>query len=106
MVERNSGETLRYQVRRTAGGWSVELAEACLGIFSDPADAVDRACRSAREDAVNNHLAMVTTETVPQEFHCFMPAADLARASVASPHLRLAASNSPGDPLGRQVRQD
>ena len=105
MPQQDSREVLKYHVRRVGGGWSVESAEACLGVFPDPGAAVERACRSARADAVNNHLAIVTTETVPQEFHCFMPTADLVRAPVAQPHPRLAVCNPPDDPKGHRVRR-
>lgn len=68
-----SDQTCKYSVRSALGGWRVERAGDCLGIFSDPAAAVDEACRSARGDADHGRLAIVTTETTPQEFHCYVP---------------------------------
>lgn len=82
------------------GGWRVERAEACLGVHADPAAAIDQACRSARADADLGRVAIVTTETVPQELHCYLPSPDQAIQGQSSaapatmpPYLRLLVSN-------------
>jgi len=78
----------------------VSSAEACLGVFADAAAAVDQACRCARADADLGRVAIVTTETAPQELHCYLPAPNPANqgqppaaAAVMPPYLRLLASN-------------
>jgi len=87
--------TLTYSVHRAPGGWSVDRADACLGVFADPAEAVDHACRSARDDAARDCLAIVTTQTTPQEFHCFVPAQEQSGAALP-PYLRLLVDNDGG----------
>jgi hypothetical protein len=87
-----TGGAQTYRVQRAPGGWSVDRADACLGVFVDPAEAVDLACRSARDDAAHDHLAIVTTQTTPQEFHCFVPAQGQAAAPLPS-YLRLLVDN-------------
>ena len=86
---------MNYRVQRAPGGWSVDRADACLGVFADPAEAVDCACRSARDDAAHDHLAIVTAQTTPQEFHCFVPAEDQVAAPLPS-YLRLLVDNDSG----------
>jgi len=78
-----------------AGGWRVERAEACLGVHADAASAIDQACRSARADADLGRVAIVTTETVPQELHCYLPTPGQASTApaVMPPYLRLLVSN-------------
>jgi hypothetical protein len=85
--------TQTYRVQRAPGGWSVDRADACLGVFVDPAEAVDLACRSARDDAAHDHLAIVTTQTTPQEFHCFVPAQGQPTAAPLPSYLRLLVDN-------------
>jgi len=84
--------TQTYRVNRAPGGWSVDRADACLGVFVDPAEAVALACRSARDDAAHDHLAIVTAQTTPQEFHCFVPAHGGATSPLPS-YLRLLVHN-------------
>ncbi len=88
--------TMTYRVQRAPGGWSVDRADACLGVFADPAEAVDCACRSARDDAAHDHLAIVTAQTTPQEFHCFVPARGQAAAAPLPSYLRLLVDNDGG----------
>ena len=87
--------TMNYRVQRAPGGWSVDRADARLGVFADPAEAVDCACRSVRDDAAHDHLAIVTAQTTPQEFHCFVPAQGQAAAPLPS-YLRLLVGNESG----------
>jgi hypothetical protein len=91
--------TQTYRVQRAPGGWSVDRADACLGVFVDPAEAVDLACRSARDDAAHDCLAIVTAQTTPQEFHCFVPAQGHDQGQAAAPlpsYLRLLVDNDDG----------
>jgi len=83
--------TQTYRVQRAPGGWSVDRADACLGVFVDPAEAVACACRSARDDAAHDRLAIVTAQTTPQEFHCFVPGQ--GGASPLPSYLRLLVDN-------------
>jgi len=95
MIAQPSDNTTKYQVRLAPGGWRVDRADDCLGVFADSAQAVDEACRSARADAGHGRVAIVTTETVPQEFHCYVPppGVDPPAASPAlPPYLRLLVS--------------
>jgi len=85
--------TQTYRVQRAPGGWSVDRADACLGVFADPSDAVDLACRSARDDAEHDCLAIVTAQTTPQEFHCFVPSQSQASAPPLPSYLRLLVDN-------------
>jgi hypothetical protein len=85
--------TQTYLVQRAPGGWSVDRADSRLGVFVDPAEAVALACRSARNDAAHDHLAIVTAQTTPQEFHCFVPARGQAAASPLPSYLRLLVDN-------------
>jgi hypothetical protein len=95
MIEQPSELSRKYRVRRIPGGWRIEHAETCLGVFATPSEAVDRACRLARADADRGCLAIVTTETIPQEFHCYAPPQDQRTAGAAplTPYLRLLVSN-------------
>ncbi len=81
----------------SASGWRVEHAEACLGVHADAAAAIDQACRSARADADLGRVAIVTTETAPQELHCYLPTPGQAQPSASPatmpPYLRLLVSN-------------
>jgi len=78
-----------YRVEPAPGGWSVDCADDCLGVFADPTEAVDYACRSARDDAAHQRLAIVTAQTTPQEFHCFVPAGGQTAAAPPPSYLRL-----------------
>lgn len=74
----------------------MDRAEECLGLLKNSAQAVEQACRSARADADGGRVAIVTTETVPQELHCYLPPADRdppAAATAIPPYLRLLVSN-------------
>lgn len=96
MIGQTSECSIKYRVRRGPAGWRIEHAEACLGVFSNPADAIDRACRLARADADRGCLAIVTTETIPQELHCYAPPQDQQPAAAQAPlapYLRLLVSN-------------
>ena len=88
--------TRTYRVQRAPGGWSVDRAGDCLGVFVDPAEAVDCACRSARDDAAHERLAIVTAQTDPQEFHCFVPADGETAAAPLPSYLRLLVDNDGG----------
>ena len=94
MIAQTSDKTRKYRVRRAHGAWRVESAETCLGVFADPDQAVEMACRSARADADHGRVAIVTTETTPQEFHCYAPpeGQSVTPAPSAPPHLRLVSS--------------
>jgi hypothetical protein len=92
----NAHATQTYRVQRAPGGWSVDRADTCLGVFVDPDEAVDLACRSARNDAAHDCLAIVTAQTTPQEFHCFVPAQSQASASPMPSYLRLLVDNDGG----------
>ncbi len=87
---------MNYRVQRAPGGWSVDCADACLGVFENSAEAVDCACRSARDDAAHDCLAIVTAQTTPQEFHCFVPAQGQAAAPPLPSYLRLLVDNDGG----------
>jgi hypothetical protein len=95
MIAQPADQTNKYRVQMAAGGWRVESAEACLGVFDSAASAIDQACRSARADADLGRVAIVTTETVPQELHCYLPAPGQQSAVPAGvpPYLRLLVSN-------------
>ncbi|HEX4183958.1 MAG TPA: hypothetical protein VHY34_11940 [Caulobacteraceae bacterium] len=87
-------ETARkYFVLRRLGAWRVELEARSLGVFRDAEEAIDLACRLARDDARGGQVATVTTETSPQELHCFVPPPGqgpaVAPQSRQAPHLRL-----------------
>ncbi len=86
--------TLSYRVERAPGGWSVARADACLGVFADPAEAVDIACRAARDDAGRDQVAIVTAQTSPQELHCFVPAQGQAASGLLPTDLRLLVDNA------------
>ena len=88
-----AGQPCKYSVRSALGGWRVERAGDCLGVFADPTEAVDEACRSARGDADHGRLAIVTTETTPQEFHCYVPPQGGGAAPAATSFLRLLVNN-------------
>jgi hypothetical protein len=66
-------QTRKYEVVRTPGGWAVELGGERLYGFVTQEAAIARACRSAREDARRGWLGIVSTQTSPQEFHCYTP---------------------------------
>jgi hypothetical protein len=91
MVSQTAEKTCKYRVRAALGGWRVDRADACLGTFANPVEAIDQACRSARADAERGCVAVVTTETTPQEFHCYAPpqGQPAAEAPNATPYLRL-----------------
>jgi len=88
--------TRAYRVQPAPGGWSVDRDEDCLGVFVDPAEAIDCACRSARDDAAHERLAIVTAQTSPQEFHCFVPAGGQNVAAPLPSYLRLLVDNGGG----------
>jgi hypothetical protein len=91
MIAQASDRTRKYRVRNAHDGWRVELAETCLGVFADPADAVDMACRSAHADAGRGHVAIVAADTAPRELHCYTPpeAQTAPAAQTTPPYLRL-----------------
>ena len=87
--------TKKYRVRNTRSGWRIESGEARLGVYASALDAIDQACRHARADADRGHVAMVTAETIPQEFHCYVPPPDMeapALTRTMPPYLRLLVS--------------
>jgi hypothetical protein len=87
MVPRDSGETRKYEVIRAPGGWAVERAGERIGAFVAPEPAIEQACLAARADAVEGRLAIVTTQTTPQEFHCYSPPDRASAASQGYPRL-------------------
>jgi hypothetical protein len=91
MIDQSSDKTSKYRVTATPGGWRLQHDECWSGPFASPADAIDQACRLARSDAVGGRVAIVTTDTVPQEFHCYAPPleSDCAPAPGFPAHLRL-----------------
>ncbi len=93
--ERAAEQACKYHVRRAQGGWLVERAEDHLGVFAEASEAISHACALAHGDADHGHVAVVTTETDPQEFHCFVPAPGHTAApdTALPPHLRLLASH-------------
>ena len=88
MVAQGTDESRKYKVRRANGRWCVERAGERLGMFAAPQDAIDHACRAARQDAGQGRLAIVTTDTIPQELHCYSPP-----PAAAPPYPRLLISN-------------
>ena len=91
MISQSIDHTRKYRVCSAPAGWRVERAGDCLGVFADPAEAIGQACRSARSDADDGQLAIVTAETATQEFHCYVPRGDRPAAASTSlpPYLRL-----------------
>ncbi len=77
----------KYEVVRAPGGWAVKRAGDRLAIFPGSAPAIDLACRAAREDARGGRLAIVTTQTLPQEFHCYTPPDGAAADPPSRPRL-------------------
>jgi hypothetical protein len=82
--------TRKYEVVRAADGWAVERGGKLLDRFAAQETAIAHACRAAREDAGRGWVGIVTTQTSPQEFHCYTPA-DPARAA-PRPYPRLVSS--------------
>jgi hypothetical protein len=72
--------TRKYEVVRTSGGWAVERGGVRLDCFAAQETAIAYACRAARDDACRGWLGIVTTQTTPQEFHCYTPT-EAAQAS-------------------------
>ncbi len=94
MIDEGSDKTSKYRIVSERGGWSIQHDQARLGPFADPAEAIDQACRAARSDAAGGRVAIVTTETVPQELHCYTPSLDAERSAPPRPQplLRLIAN--------------
>jgi hypothetical protein len=87
-----TNQTRKYEVVKAHDGWAVERAGQVLDSFAAADAAISHACRAAREDARRGWLGMVTTQTTPQEFHCYTPAQ--AARPAARPVLRLVARPS------------
>jgi hypothetical protein len=83
-------QTRKYEVIRAIDGWVVERAGKLLACFEDAETAVAYACRAAREDARKGWLGIVSTQTTPQEFHCYTPAD--VRGEAPRPFPRLVSS--------------
>ena len=83
-------QTRKYDVVRAPDGWAVERGGQLIESFAAPETAIAHACRAAREDARRGWLGIVTTQTTPQEFHCYTPP-DPSRAADRPP-LRLVSS--------------
>jgi hypothetical protein len=66
-------QTRKYEVVKAPGGWAVERGGELLDCFAAQETAIAHACRSAREDARRGWLGIVTTQTSPQELHCYTP---------------------------------
>jgi hypothetical protein len=98
MISQTADHTMKYRVRRAVDSWRVDRAEDCLGVFATSAEAIEQACRSARADADQGRVAIVTTETLLQEFHCYVPppggqSAGPSGPATLPPYLRLLVSN-------------
>ena len=95
MIAQPSDNTRKYIVRPVPGGWRLDRDEICLGMFADAAAAIEQACLSARSDADQGRVAIVTTQTLPQEFHCYVPSPGGQSTGPAPlpPYLRLLVSN-------------
>ena len=83
-------QTRKYEVVRAPDGWAVERGGQQLACFENPETAVAHACRAAREDARKGWLGIVSTQTTPQEFHCYTPAD--VRGETPGPFPRLVSS--------------
>jgi hypothetical protein len=81
MSTHSTQQTRKYEVVWTPDGWGVARGGALLESFEAPEAAIAHACRAAREDAGRGWLGIVTTQTTPQEFHCYTP----SQAAQASP---------------------
>jgi hypothetical protein len=66
-------QTRKYEVVWTPDGWAVARSGERLDCFAAQETAIAHACHSAREDARGGWLGIVTTQTSPQEFHCYTP---------------------------------
>ncbi len=66
-------QTRKYEVVWTPDGWAVASGGKLLDSFAAQDVAIAHACRAAREDAQGGWLGIVTTQTTPQEFHCYTP---------------------------------
>ena len=73
-------QTRKYEVVRAPHGWAVERGGELDDSFAAQETAIAHACRAAREDARRGWLGIVTTQTTPQEFHCYTPP-DASRAA-------------------------
>lgn len=80
-------QTRKYEVVRAPDGWAVERGGKLLDCFAAQETAIAHACRAARDDARRGWLGIVTTQTNPQEFHCYTPAEAGAAAPRAYPRL-------------------
>ena len=54
-------------------GWAVERSGERVALFPTSQPAIDYACDLARRDAADGRLALVTSRTLPEEFHCYVP---------------------------------
>jgi len=90
MSSYTAGQTRKYEVVRAPEGWAVERGGELLDCFAAQETAIAYACRAARDDARGGWLGIVTTQTTPQEFHCYTPPETPLAAS--HPPLRLVAS--------------
>ena len=73
MSDQPSDRTSQYRIVSILGGWRIQHDGATLGPFADPAEAIERACDAAKEDAARGRVAIVTADTTPQELHCYSP---------------------------------
>jgi hypothetical protein len=81
MPSQPARETRKYEVVWTPDGWGVERGGQLVDCFVGQETAIAHACQAAREDARRGCLGIVTTQTSPQEFHCYTPAEVAAQAS-------------------------
>ena len=83
-------QTRKYEVVWSPDGWVVERGGEFIDCFAAQETAIAHACRAAREDARRGLLGLVTTQTTPQEFHCYTPAE--AAQAARRPYPRLVSS--------------
>jgi len=81
-------QTRKYEVVWTPDGWAVARGGELLDSFAAQESAIAHACQAAREDARGGRLGIVTTQTTPQEFHCYTP----PETAQAPPRPRLVSS--------------
>jgi hypothetical protein len=87
MIARRPGEARKYEVIHTSGGWVVERSGERIAVFPTADRAIEHACKVARIDAEGGRLAIVTTQTDVNEFHCFTPPERAAVTPPAFPRL-------------------
>jgi hypothetical protein len=83
-------QTRKYEVVWSPDGWVIQRGGQFIDCFAAQETATAQACRAALEDARRGWLGIVTTQTTPQEFHCYTPAE--AAAAAPRPYPRLVSS--------------